>query len=160
LGSPHLDIAGYLSRQNEAAVRHAAAQPATAADRRGWGIAADGLTIDGHPTEIAMRPKHLYLGLCLLGTVLPYSQFIPFLRENGLDSRAFLAQLFATHIGAFFGWDVIVSSVVLWVMVSVDGRRAGLGHRWVPIVANLAVGVSLALPLFLYMREARREPAV
>jgi hypothetical protein len=107
-----------------------------------------------------MRPKNLYLGLCLLGTVLPYSQFVPFLRENGLDARAFLAQLFATHIGAFFGWDVIVSSVVLWIMVSVEGRRAGLGHRWVPIVANLVVGVSLALPLFLYMREAQRELAV
>jgi hypothetical protein len=46
-----------------------------------------------------MRPKNLYLGLCLLGTVLPYSQFVPFLRENGLDARAFLGQLFATHIG-------------------------------------------------------------
>jgi hypothetical protein len=117
------------------------------------------LPFGGHPTEIAMRPKNLYLGLCLLGTLLPYSQFVPFLRENGLDARAFLTQLFATHIGAFFGWDVIVSSIVLWVMVSVEGRRAGLGYRWLPIVANLVVGVSLALPLFLYMREARRELA-
>jgi hypothetical protein len=39
-----------------------------------------------------MRPKNLYLGLCLIGTVLPYSQFVPFLRENGLDARAFLEQ--------------------------------------------------------------------
>ena len=107
-----------------------------------------------------MRPKTLYLGLCVLGTVLPYSQFIPFLREHGLDPRAFLDQLFATHISGFFGWDVIVSSVVLWIMVGVDGRRAGLDRRWVPLVANLAVGVSLALPLFLYMREARRDLAV
>ena len=106
-----------------------------------------------------MRPKNLYLGLCLLGTVLPYSRLVPFLRENGLDARAFLAQLFATDIGAFFGWDVLVASVALWVMISVEGRRAGLGHRWVPIVASLVVGVSLALPLFLYMREARRELA-
>lgn len=106
-----------------------------------------------------MKPKNLYLGLCLIGTVLPYSQFVPFLRDHGFDARAFLDQLFANHIAGFFGWDVIVSSVVLWVMVSVEGRRAGLGHRWVPIVANLAVGVSLALPLFLYMREARRELA-
>jgi hypothetical protein len=106
-----------------------------------------------------MRPKNLYLGLCVIGTVLPYSQFVPFLRENGLDARAFLEQLFATHIGGLFGWDVIISSVVLWVMVVVEGRRADLGHRWVPIAANLAVGVSLALPLFLFMREARREQA-
>jgi hypothetical protein len=44
-------------------------------------------------------------------------------------------------------------------MVGVEGRRAGLGHRWVPLAANLLVGVSLGLPLFLYMREARRELA-
>jgi hypothetical protein len=78
-------------------------------------------------------------------------------RDRHSASVAFLEQLFATHIGGFFGWDVIISSVVLWVMVVVEGRRADLGHRWIPIAANLAVGVSLALPLFLYMREARRE---
>ena len=104
-----------------------------------------------------MSPKKLYLGLCLIGTVLPYSQLIPFLREHGFDGGAFIDQLFATRIAGFFGWDVIISSIVLWVMVAVEGRRADLGHRLVPIVATLAVGVSLALPLFLYMREARRE---
>ena len=53
--------------------------------------------------------------------------------------------------------DVIVSSVVLWVLVAVEGRRAGVRHLWAPIVANFAVGVSLGLPLFLYLREARME---
>lgn len=107
-----------------------------------------------------MAPKHLYLGLCVIGTVLPYTQLVPFLREHGLDLRLFFEQLFATHIGGFFGWDVIVSSVVLWVMVGVEGRRTGIRYRWVPLAANLIVGVSLALPLFLYLREARRQLAV
>lgn len=61
-------------------------------------------------------------------------------------------------IGGFFGWDVIVSSLVLWTFVIVEGRRAGVRHLWAPIAANLAVGVSLGLPLFLYMREARLGP--
>jgi hypothetical protein len=104
-----------------------------------------------------MKPKHLYLLLGALGTLLPYSQFIPFVRENGLDLRLFFEQLFSTRIGAFFGWDVIVSSLVLWVFVLVDGRRTGVRHRWAPIAANLAVGVSLGLPLYLYMRERRLE---
>ena len=104
-----------------------------------------------------MRPKNLYLALCILGTVLPYSQFLPFIREHGLNLRAFVEQLFATHVGGFFGWDVIVSSIVLWVMVMVESRRARIAHPWIPIAANLAVGVSLGLPLFLYMREAQRE---
>jgi hypothetical protein len=99
------------------------------------------------------------LGLCIVGTALPYSQLIPFLREHGLDLGLFFEQLFSNRIGGFFGMDVIVSSVVLWVLVFVEGRRAGVRHLWVPIAANLAVGVSLGLPLFLYMRETRLEAA-
>lgn len=30
-------------------------------------------------------------------------------------------------------------------------------HLWVYVLANLLVGVSLALPLFLYVREGRLE---
>ena len=60
-----------------------------------------------------MRPRTLYLALCVAGVVIPYSQLIPFLREHGLDLRLFFEQLFSNRIGGFFGWDVIVSSVVL-----------------------------------------------
>jgi O-antigen ligase len=102
-----------------------------------------------------MTPKRLYLALCLVGTVLPYSQFVPFLHEHGLDARAFLEQLFATRISGFFAMDVLVSAVALWAFVRIEGRRAGLRHIWMPLAAILAVGVSLGLPLFLYMREAR-----
>lgn len=111
----------------------------------------------GSSTEALMTPKILYLGLCVLGTILPYSQFVPFLREHGLDLRLFVEQLFSTWIGGFFGMDVIVSAVVLWVLVFVEGRRCGAKHLWVPVLATLAVGVSLGLPLFLYMRELRLE---
>ena len=104
-----------------------------------------------------MKPKTLYLLLCIAGTLLPYSQLVPFLREHGLNFRVFFDQLFATRIGGFFGLDVIVSSVVLWLFVFTDGRRFGVRHLWAPVAANLAVGVSLGLPLFLYMREARLE---
>lgn len=102
-----------------------------------------------------MKAKHVYAALCVLGTALPLMQFFPFLREHGLDMRRFVDQLFATPVSGFFAMDVVVSSIVLWVFVVVDGRRAGIRHLWAPIVANLVVGVSLGLPLFLYLRERR-----
>ena len=104
-----------------------------------------------------MKPKSLYLLLCIAGVVLPYSQLLPFVREHGLDLRLFFEQLFASRIGAFFGLDVVVSSLVLWALVVIEGRRADVKHLWAPIVASLAVGVSLGLPLFLYMREKRLD---
>jgi hypothetical protein len=102
-----------------------------------------------------MTPRHVYLALCVPGTLLPLSQLLPFLRQHGLNSQEFIAQLFATPVSGFFGLDVIVSSIVLWVFVAMEGPRAGMKHLWAPIAANLAVGVSLGLPLFLYMREGR-----
>jgi hypothetical protein len=104
-----------------------------------------------------MKPKSVYLLLCVAGTLLPYSQFIPFLREHGLDLRVFVEQLFSTRIGGFFGLDVIVSSLALFALVAIEGRRAGMKHLWAPIAAVLTVGVSLGLPLFLYLREQRLE---
>jgi hypothetical protein len=66
-------------------------------------------------------------------------------------------QLFATRIGAFFGFDVLVSAVVLWAFVYFEGRRVSTPHRWVPVLATVLVGVSLGLPLFLYLRELQLE---
>ena len=108
-----------------------------------------------------MTLKHVYLALCVAGTVLPYWELLPFLREHGLDLRVFVDQLFANPVSGFFGLDVIVSSVVLWTLVLSEGRRLGMKNLWAPIAANLAVGVSLGLPLFLYMRETQvSRPAV
>ena len=100
-----------------------------------------------------MTLKHVYLLLCVLGALWPYQQFIEFVLDNGLDFRLFHDELFGSHASAFFTLDVVVSSIVLWVFVFTEGRRLRMRHLWAPIAANLLVGVSLGLPLFLYMRE-------
>ena len=100
-----------------------------------------------------MRLRHVYLILCVIGVLLPYSQFVPWSLQHGLDLSLFFHQLFANRIGGFFGFDVIVSSFVLWVFVLVEGRRLGMQRLWPPVIASLVVGVSLGLPLFLYMRQ-------
>ena len=102
-----------------------------------------------------MKPKHLYLLLCIAGTVLPYLFLVPFLREHGLDLRLIIKQLFANRISSFFGMDVIVTTVCLWVFLFFEGRKLRVKHLWAPVIASLTVGVSLALPLFLFLREAR-----
>jgi hypothetical protein len=102
-----------------------------------------------------MKPKTIYLLLCLLGTILPYLFLVPFLREHGLDLRRLCEQLFANQISSFFGMDVMLASVCLWIFVYFEGRRSRVRHLWAPILASLTVGISLGLPLFLYLREAR-----
>ena len=97
--------------------------------------------------------KIFYFVAAILGAVLPLSQFIPFLKTHGLDLKLFFTFLFSNSVSGFFGMDVIVSSVVLWIFVFSEGRRLGMKRLWIYVVSNLAVGVSLALPLFLLFRE-------
>ena len=95
----------------------------------------------------------LYLVATVLGIIIPGSELAPFLLTYGLDVPLLFRQLFATHAAAFFGLDVVVSSVALWLFVFSEGRRRRMKNLWLYVVCNLAVGVSLALPLFLFFRE-------
>jgi len=104
-----------------------------------------------------MKPKHLYLFLCIVGIVVPFIPFAPFVHQHGLDVVLIFNQLFATPISSFFGLDVMVATLVLWILVWVEGRRVGMRRLWAPVLASLTVGISLGLPLFLYMRERRME---
>jgi hypothetical protein len=97
----------------------------------------------------------LYLIAAILGTVLPLSYFVPFLAANGLNLPLFFRQLFQNDVSGFFGMDVIVSSIVVWLFVFSEGRRRGMMNLWFYVVCNLLVGVSLALPLVLFFRERR-----
>ncbi len=104
-----------------------------------------------------MKRKNIYLILCLIGIALPYWQFIPWVTANGLHMSLFIQQLFANRIGAFFGMDVLVSAVTLLVFARAETLRLGARARWITVLAVLTVGVSLGLPLFLYMRERNLE---
>jgi hypothetical protein len=99
--------------------------------------------------------RWLYLILAIIGAVLPLSHLIPFLTAHGFDMPLFFKQLFQNNVSAFFGMDVIVSSLVLWLFVFREGRRRGMRNLWVYVICNLVVGVSLALPLFLFFREPK-----
>jgi hypothetical protein len=59
-----------------------------------------------------MSPRWAYLLLCLLGTLLPYGPFVPWLWAHGLDLSGFFRDLFANGVSSFFGMDVFVSTAV------------------------------------------------
>jgi hypothetical protein len=66
-----------------------------------------------------------------------------------------LRELFSTRVGAFFGFDVLVSAVALIAFIRHEGARIKVGTPWLPIAATCLVGVSCGLPLFLYLRERK-----
>ncbi|QLF93412.1 DUF2834 domain-containing protein [Pseudomonas sp. ABC1] len=94
----------------------------------------------------------IYLLLCIAGTALPLSQFVPWLSAQGLNVPLLLQQATSGHIAAFAWADVFVSGVVVAVFVIVESRRLAMRRVWLPL-SCLMVGPSLALPLFLFLRE-------
>jgi len=101
-----------------------------------------------------MNARRVYLLLFLAGVVIPYLEFGPWVAEHGLNLRLMIEQLFANRIGAFFGADVALSAVAVFVFAGVERRRIG-GLWWLPVVAVLLAGVSAGLPLLLYLRVGR-----
>jgi hypothetical protein len=101
--------------------------------------------------------KAVYALLCVAGLVLPYYFFVPYVLANGLHLPHFFGLLFANLVSAFFGADVLVSSVVLWALIYQETRTRRIPLWWLAVAANVAVGVSLGLPLFLWLREREIE---
>jgi membrane associated rhomboid family serine protease len=97
--------------------------------------------------------KPFYLLCAIAGAVIPYSQFVPWVAEHGLNLNLLLTELFSTRIGAFFGLDVLVSAVVLLAFIVGEGKRLRMKMLWIPAAATCLIGVSCGLPLFLFMRE-------
>ncbi|TDE87263.1 DUF2834 domain-containing protein [Deinococcus sp. S9] len=103
-----------------------------------------------------MQP--LLLTLTLLGFVLPFSQFVPWLMKNGLNLPLLVQEAVATRISAFAWADVLVSALAVILLIVVEGRRSGVRGSWAAILGTLCVGPSFGLPLFLYLRERQRQP--
>ena len=100
-----------------------------------------------------MKARFFYLVCCALGLVLPYSQFVPWLLEHGLNVTLFFRELFANRISAFFVMDVIVSAIVLIWFIQTEGKRLQMRLLWLPTIGTLIVGVSFGFPLFLFLRQ-------
>ncbi len=100
-----------------------------------------------------MKARHFYLIFCLLGIFLPYSQFVPWLLEDGLDLPLFFRELFDNRISTFFAIDVILSAIVLVLFIHSEGKRVRMQLLWLPTIGTLIVGVSFGLPLFLFLRQ-------
>lgn len=100
-----------------------------------------------------MSRAQLYLTLAILGTVIPYLFFGSYFLANGLALLEFLTALFANGAVGGFTADLLISSAVfwLWMFSQPSGPRPLLF-----IVLNCTIGLSCALPAYLYASELRK----
>lgn len=101
-----------------------------------------------------MTLRSAYLLLAIAGTVVPYIFFLQHFEAAGFSLPAFAGAVFANGAASGFAADLLLSSLVFWLAMFGEKARSG-GPGPAPfIVLNLLIGLSCALPAWLYAREA------
>ncbi|MCL7463799.1 DUF2834 domain-containing protein [Phaeovulum sp. NW3] len=96
-----------------------------------------------------------YLGLALIGAVLPMRYFLEYLAANGWSLIALRDAWFVNAATEGLTWDLTIAAAALtvWIVAEVRVRR-----NWVALVAipaTFCIGVSCGLPLYLYLRTRK-----
>jgi hypothetical protein len=99
--------------------------------------------------------KRTYLMLAIVGAGLPYLFFGQHFLSEGLGLSDFISAIIAPPAAAGFTADLLVSSVVFWLAMFVERRRNGGPNPALYIALNMLIGLSCALPAYLYARESR-----
>jgi hypothetical protein len=101
-----------------------------------------------------MSLRHFYLAMAVAGTVIPWLFFGSFFASHGPDLLLFLRSLFVNGAAGGFSADVLITIAVFWVWSWQDAKKNNVRRWWLIFPASFLVGLSLALPLYLYLREA------
>ncbi len=99
--------------------------------------------------------KIVYLVLAIIGVIIPCIFFFQHFSAEGVSLPVFVAALFANPAASGFTSDLLISSFVFWAAMY-QQRKQGKGPNPILfIVLNLCVGLSCALPAYLYVRETK-----
>lgn len=96
---------------------------------------------------------NIYLVLALIGAVVPYLFFVDWFSTEGFDLAGFVAGAFANGSAGGFTADVLISSLVFWVWL-ISRKTPRL---WLYVIVNLSIGLSCALPLYLWQHAKDNE---
>ncbi len=99
-----------------------------------------------------MTIRTFYLAMAVIGTVVPWLFFGSFFAQHGFALPLFLQSLFANGPAGGFSADVLISILVFWVWSWRDARSHQVQRWWLVLPASFFVGLSLSLPLYLYLR--------
>lgn len=83
--------------------------------------------------------------------------FCSILIERRSQSFSVLSTTLSEQRISFFAMDVFVSAAAVWLFVFIEGRRLKMPRLWLYVLCTMVVGVSFALPLFLFFRDRQLE---
>lgn len=106
-----------------------------------------------------MTKSNFYLALAVIGAVVPYYFFIQHFSAQGLAISNFLGAVFANAAASGFAVDLVISSLVFWLVMFVRRQKGEGPAPALFIVLNLFIGLSCALPAYVYasLRKTARS---
>ena len=97
--------------------------------------------------------KKAYLTLAVIGAIVPYIFFFQFIQAEGFNIPSFVSSLFVNGAAGGFSADLLLSSFIFWLFMFQELRKANNPKPYLFIILNLTIGLSCALPAYLYARE-------
>lgn len=97
--------------------------------------------------------ERLFWALSVPGAALPLAALSPWVEQEGLNVPLLFRSIFASPVGAMFGWDVVISALVLVAFMLTDRARVRTRRLWLPMIGAFLIGPSFGLPAFLALRE-------
>jgi hypothetical protein len=102
--------------------------------------------------------KNLYLLLAIAGSIVPWF----WLQQDPnslLSPTLFLQKAFANNITIALTNDLLISVVAFFCLAWIELKRLGISRLWMLVYVGLTfgVGLSCALPFFLYRRELKMQ---
>jgi hypothetical protein len=98
--------------------------------------------------------KTFYLILAIAGSIAPWFWL---LQDPAalISPPLFLKQSFANNIATAWASDLLISASVFFAFASIELKRLGSSRLWILLYIGLTfgIGLSCALPSFLYRRE-------
>lgn len=102
-----------------------------------------------------MKQGTLYLALCVIGVIIPFSFIIGFFGLPEPSVPLFFTSIFVNNVSSAVAGDLVVSSLVFFAFLFYEGKRLKMERLWFFIPATLFIGLSFGLPLFLYFRAKK-----
>jgi hypothetical protein len=102
------------------------------------------------------RPNHprserkmqiVYLVLAIVGAVVPYLFLAQHVAVAGLEPSLLFQAIVANDVTTAMSADLMLSSLVFWIFMF---SRPAAPRPWLFIALNLVVGLSCALPAYLF----------
>lgn len=101
--------------------------------------------------------KTVYFVMAIIGAIIPSLFFFQFIQLNGVNLPVFFSALFVNGASGGFSADLLMSSFVFWILMFQQQKMRNAPKPWLFIAINLGIGLSCALPAYLFATEKMRH---